>query len=243
MRVSQGWLRILHFGPEGALVTVVLHPGLCLPRYTVPTARRLAQLGMRCLVVDALAWRARGPRIEPTVPALAAAGAVWLLRIAPAGPVVLVGHSTGAQVALEAALLLQDGREDISLVMAGPTFRPEHRKVPGLARAALTAYRRDSPRELTVVRDLAKVRLDVASIVQSAQRHVPDERVAGLRVPLTVTAGVADTFAPASWLSCLAEASGSPSAVRVLPGSHNNLFTHPHEFAAVVTGSLPESTG
>jgi hypothetical protein len=42
----------------------------------------------------------------------------------------------------------------------------------------------------------------------------------------------------------VAAASGGPSArVVTLPGSHNNLFTHPEAFAALVAGSVDYRTG
>lgn len=46
------------------------------------------------------------------------------------------------------------------------------------------------------------------------------------RVPVTLTAGEADSFAPAAWLHELAEVAGGPFRVEVLPGSHNNVFPH-----------------
>jgi pimeloyl-ACP methyl ester carboxylesterase len=241
-------MRILELGPVDAGGTAVLLPGLCLPGYTLPTVRQLAAAGLRCLVVDALAWRSgrrrAAPRVAATVPVLAAATAAWLASAPPLRPLVLIGHSTGAQVALEAALLAQDGQEGMSLVMAGPTFRPEHRTVPRLGGAALTAYRRDSPRQLAAVTgDLARVRLDLLSIIRSARRHRPEARVAGLRLPLTLMAGEADSFAPASWLSQLAAASQGTPAVAVLPGSHNNFYTQPAAVAAAVSATLAGSTG
>jgi pimeloyl-ACP methyl ester carboxylesterase len=79
-------------------------------------------------------------------------------------------------------------------------------------------------------------------IVQSGQRDRPEERVRSLRVPLVLTAGEADSFAPREWMDELAAAAGGPCRVAVLPGSHNNLFTHPEEFAAVVRGAVPATS-
>ena len=57
-------------------------------------------------------------------------------------------------------------------------------------------------------------------------------------VHLLLTAGEADSFAPQAWMETVAAAAASPSArVEVLPGSHNNLFTHPEEVAALVTAA------
>ena len=118
--------------------------------------------------------------------------------------------------------------------MAGPTFVPQQRRLRRLVPAALTAYRKDTPKELVVLQNLVRVRSDVVRIVWSGPRHRPEERVRLLDVPLGLTAGEADSFAPEGWLRDLAAAAGGPSGWQVLPGSHNNLFTHPTEVADVV---------
>jgi pimeloyl-ACP methyl ester carboxylesterase len=70
-------------------------------------------------------------------------------------------------------------------------------------------------------------------------RDRPEDIVAGLRAPLTVTAGRNDAFAPQWWLEALAARAVRASAARmkVLPGSHNNPYTQPTRFAAVVLES------
>lgn len=249
-------VRTLEFGPEGAdrldgmepqhppvAGTVVLMPGLGLPRYTRPTAEALAARGLRCVVLDVLASRRDRPRVPPEVDSLARAAARWVEVSRVDGPLVLFGHSTGAQVALAAALQLQPVVPSLGVVLAGPTFQPQHRTVRGLVRAAATASGRDSPRELVVLRNLARVRTDVVRIIRSAQRDRPEERIAGLTSPLLLTAGEYDTFASLTWMQRLAAASATVSPrVLQLPGSHNNLFTHPEEVAeevARLAGSVP----
>ena len=219
----------------GPASTVVVFPGLGLPRYLLPLARSLAMSGTPCVVFDALAFRGRGRRVPPTIEGLAVAGAEWLRALNLSGPVTVLGHSTGSQVALEVVLTLQGERPDLRLVMAGPTFFPSHRQWWRLVPAALTAYRKDTPKELVVVQNLLRVRTDVARIVISGLRHRPEERVQLLRVPLRLTAGVADSFAPRTWLHELAARAGTTAEVRVLPGSHNNVFTHVDELVEVVT--------
>ena len=55
----------------------------------------------------------------------------------PAGErVVLLGHSTGAQAALQAALLVQDRRRLDAVVLAGPTVAPTQRRLDLLALAS-----------------------------------------------------------------------------------------------------------
>jgi pimeloyl-ACP methyl ester carboxylesterase len=252
-RVGGTWLRILRFAPGPAAsdrpgdalgvpesarhgVAVVM-PGLGLPRYLLPLARHLASQGLETLVLDALAWRGRGQRATPTIAGLSELAATWLLR-QHVVPTVVVGHSTGAQVALETVLRAQQARSSLALVMGGPTFTPDQRRLRGLVPAALTAYLKDPPEELVVLKDVARVRTDLVGIVQSGRRHPTDRRVGLLTVPLTVTAGEADTFAPRDWLDLLARRAGASSRAVVLPGSHNNPFAYPELFGALVLDAL-----
>jgi fermentation-respiration switch protein FrsA (DUF1100 family) len=71
-------------------------------------------------------------------------------------------------------------------------------------------------------------------------RDAPDERIRQLRVPLTLTAGEVDTFAPKEWLEQLASAAEKSPGVTVdtLSGSHNNPYTHAEQVAAVVLGAV-----
>jgi pimeloyl-ACP methyl ester carboxylesterase len=254
-RVEGGtWLRLHRFAPTGGgggstadlpalpVGTVVLVPGLGLPRYLLPVAARLAGGGLETVVVDALARHGGGRRAAPTIAGLSEVTATWLAH-REGGPTVVVGHSTGAQVALEAVLRTQRTGQALALVMAGPTFTPSQRRLRGLVPAALTAYRKDTPKELVVLKDVARVRTDLVRIVQSARRHPVEKRVPLLSVPLTVTAGEADSFAPADWLDLLAARAGAASGTEVLPGSHNNVFTHPDLFARLVVDAWQTAAG
>jgi surfactin synthase thioesterase subunit len=255
-QLPAGPVRSLWFSPPDGVVdrSVVLFPGLGLPRYLLPLAHTLAASGAEVVVFDALAFRRRRGRVVPTIHGLARAGAQWLATADLHGPVVVAGHSTGAQVALETVLsvasevrpsVASEVRPSVAsgvtvegLVMAGPTFEPRQRRLRRLAPAALKAYRKDTPRELVVLRDLARVRTDVVRIVLSGLRHRPEDRVGALPVPLTLTAGEGDAFAPRGWLERLAAAAGGRSRVVVLPGSHNNVFPHAREVAPVVLDAV-----
>lgn len=228
-------------GEEAAYPLVVMLPGLGLPSYTRPTVHALARSGVTCAVLDLPGFGTRR-RLgsSPDIVSVGRMAAAWVMAQAAGRPVVVVGHSTGAQSALGAALLVQQEREDVSLVLAGPTFRPEHRRLPRLLSATPSAYRDDRLGELVVVPDAARGHLGVLSVLRSGMRDAPEERLAGLRTPLTLTAGEHDAFAPLPWLATLAGAAVLSPKVRtvVAPGSHNNLYTHPLEVSRVITESL-----
>ena len=226
--------------PLGTPVAVLV-PGLGLPQYVFPTAEALSRLGVSCAVLDVPGFAAPGRHgSRPDVTGIGRAAAEWVQAHNLLGPLVVFGHSTGAQGALDAALRLQDTQPGLGLVMAGPTFTPRQRRLPRMAPAAATAYLRDSPGALVVVPTALRRSSGVLSVVRSGMRDAPEERLLDLRVPLTLTAGTADTFAPKQWLQQLASAAEkSPSVtVHTLSGSHNNPYTHAEQVAAVVVEAV-----
>jgi len=223
---------------------VVILPGLGLPQYVFPTAEALSRRGVLCTVLDLPGFAAAGRHgSQPHVHDIGRVAAEWVEAQAVTGPVVVLGHSTGSQAALAAALSLQKTHTQLRLVMAGPTFTPRQRRLGPLAAATWTAYRRDSPAELMVVPTAVRELTGVWSVLRSGMRDSPDERLQNLRVPLVLTAGEADSYAPADWLHRLAAASGSATVtVRPLPGSHNNPYTHPEELADVVLEAVTHAS-
>ncbi|MDV3220867.1 alpha/beta hydrolase [Intrasporangium sp.] len=241
-------VRSLHHGAQAAEGPhdpglVVLLPGLGLPGYTLPTAAAIASRGVECAVLDVPGYGSSEPRSSrPTIDAIGSVAAQWILQEAANRPVVVLGHSTGAQAALTSALGLQTHRRRLALVLAGPTFRPEHRRVLRLIAATPFAYRDDRLAEIDIM-EVLRARSDLVRLVASGLRDVPEDRVAGLFAPLSVMAGEHDSYAPPGWLSLLAASAVGSAVVRtsIIGGSHNNLYTHPDEVADVALIALEDA--
>lgn len=139
-------------------------------------------------------------------------------------------------MALRAAIEVQDVVPLAGLVLAGPVFAPTQRSLPALARAATTALHREPPRELRVLRDHWRGWRHLPALVRSGLAEQPEQMIGQLTLPVTLTAGVDDAFAPRWWLLQLAEqASRSPDVgVAQLAGSHNNPFTQPGSVADLI---------
>lgn len=215
---------------------VVIVPGLGLPFYTLPTARALVARDLDTVVLDLPGFGSNRPwPTRPNIHAVGLTAARWVEAQAPERPVVVVGHSTGAQAALTAGLALSAGRRGLSVVLAGPTFAPEQRRLRRLAAATPFAYRSDPPTELNPA-ELYRGRAGIVTMLHSGLRDAPERRIAGLPVPVTLTAGAHDAFAPLEWIDLLARSARRAPRVRtsLLGGSHNNLFTHPDEVAGLV---------
>ncbi len=237
-------VRVLDLGPAPGLVGaappvahVVVVPGLGLLGYLLPTVRELARRGAWCTVLDLPGFGTRSPlSAPPTLTGVATLAAAYLRTLPEGERVVLLGHSTGAQAAVHAARLAQDHRLPAAVVLAGPTVAPGQRTLPRLVATAPAAYRRDSPGELVVVPDLLRANRHLLPLLRSALADRPEVTVAALRSPVTLTAGEQDAFAPAWWLRALRRSAvgAAGTDLVVLPGSHNNPWTHPVELADVV---------
>ncbi|MEO3938387.1 alpha/beta fold hydrolase [Dermatophilaceae bacterium Soc4.6] len=234
-------VRTRWFGPTAARTVVAVLPGLGLPSYVRPLADDLARRGVACVVLDLPGFGSTAGLVcAPDVLAMGETAADWVDGFDPARRVIVLGHSTGAQAALATVLRVQGTRPDSALVLCGPTFHPSHRRLLGLAVATSTAYRRDSPQEVVVVPDLVRGNIGVARIIRSGMRDRPEVRITGLELPVLLTAGRADSYAPASWLETLAaRATRSPQvSTAVLDGSHNNLYTHGEALAGTVLDTV-----
>ena len=224
-------------GRQRQLPELVFVPGLGAPRYLLPWLRLVAAW-TRVTVLELPGWwYGRARSCPPTVAGIGTAVGDWL-QATGRRDVVLVGHSTGAQAVLRAAL---DYRPLVAgVVLAGPTFTPAARTVSGLLRALAATLPRERPGELAAVlpRYLHSGGLPMLRLVRSAMADPMEERIGVLRMPLLVLTGRADRLADPDWARQLAE-TGSGSCV-VLPGAHNFCYSHPAPAAEQLRATVGE---
>ena len=204
-----GPIRVHAVGRCEELPELVFVPGLGAPGYLVPWLRAVAGW-TRATVLELPGWRGgRARSCPPTVVGIGAALSGWL-------QVVLVGHSTGAQAVLHAAVRYRPAVTGI--VLAGPTFTPAARNLPGLLRALAATLPRERPGELAAVLPdyLRSGGLAMVRLLRSGMAHEPERRIGELDRPLLVVTGTADR---------LADIGGGDWAV--LPGAHNFCYSHP----------------
>ncbi|MEU1014019.1 alpha/beta hydrolase [Streptomyces sp. NPDC005890] len=230
-----GRARVRSFGTlrlQGRRHLVVLVPGLGAPGYLLSTADRCARSGpVRVLDVPGFE-DPLGPACAVTLGSLADTVSRWLAEVAPA-PVVLAGHSTGAQVALHAAARRPD--RVAALVLLAPTFPPHLRRTgplvrafartalhesPGVLPAVLPAYLKAGPRRLT-------------ACVRSAQSDAPEQLMPAVHCPVTVAVGERDALSPLHWADGLASRT-SHGRVVLVPGAHSFPHTSPGITAVVL---------
>lgn len=158
--------------------------------------------------------------------------AAWL-RAAPRGPVLLMGHSTGAQAALRAALTVPD--QVAGLVLVGPTFPPRLRRWAPLITQTVRTALREPPKELpTVLPEWVRGRSRILTLLRSAMADQPEHAVPHLTCPLLVLRGRHDAVSPEDWAELLAARGRKVT----LPGAHNIPFTHPELMSAAIQGLL-----
>lgn len=234
-------VRVHRLGPGGGTPTVVLLHGAGLSaRYLLRLAMDLAA-DAEVVVLDLPgAAGLPGPRRALSVPGQA--GAVHrVLRILEVGPVVLLGHSMGAQLAVE--LLARQPATYRDAVLVGPPVNAAERTLPRqLLRFAQTAVH-----EPARFRQLA-LRAYLATATDWLFRAVPvmlgypiEERIAAVdpAARVRILRGERDRLVPAGWARELAARCGGACEVQEVPGAaHSILVGHRGAVAAAVRDLL-----
>jgi pimeloyl-ACP methyl ester carboxylesterase len=178
----------------------------------------------------------RGARRDADLsPATLGAGLGDDLRGGPT--TVLVGHSSGCQVAAHAARAA--GPSVVGLVLVGPTTDPRGRGWPALAGRWLRTAVHESPRLVPgLVRQYRQTRLRVmARAMDAARRDDLRTALAGEARPVLVVRGPQDRICPQDWAERLAS-----WCVTLPGGAHMVPCTHGPDLAEALTrfvGAVP----
>lgn len=219
--------------------SVVLVHGIVSSRYLLPTAERLARTH-RVVAVDLPGFgRSTARHHDVRLPELADAlgHALEALGVRRA---VVVGHSIGAQVAVE---LARRHPEHVGgLVLAGPAGDPAVRSVLGLGgRWLATSIREPLAFNVLALRELVDV--GPRRMLSMARAAVDDPFLAklnGLGVPALVVRGEHDGVATADWAERVRGALRAPPATVIDAVAHSIVFSAPGALANLIAGFAEE---
>lgn len=156
------------------------------------------------------------------------------LRQAGIGRIHVVGHSMGAQVAVETAILSPE--TVTSLLLLGPTVnRAEHHAVlQGLRLAQDTLREKPAVNGILLTDYLRAGPPWYLSTLRRMMKHRLEDRLARVSCPVAVVRGARDPIAPSSWLTRLQEAHPGTLLGEVPGGPHVLMWNRPAETAAWV---------
>jgi pimeloyl-ACP methyl ester carboxylesterase len=217
--------------PRPGVPQIVLVQGMAVADYLLPG---LAAFGdwTRAHLLELPGFGGSGePPHELSVPEFGRAVADWL-SVQQVGPVVLAGHSSGTQVAAEAAA----GNPAVAgLVLASPTVDPVARGMirllvrwrldgrhepPGLSESHKSEWKRAGARRLV-------------HLVRAHLRHRLEDPVRRLAVPLLVLRGADDRLSTTAWANGLAASVADGEFVE-LPGAHTFVWRDPQAWSPPV---------
>ncbi len=234
---SYGWTGGGSAGPP----IVLIHGMGVSGRYFEPLARALAP--ERSVWIIDLPGFGRSSRPEEVldVPTLAAEVGRWLAEVGISRG-ILVGHSMGAQVAVEAAL--RQPASVSGLVLMGPTFDPTARSAwRQMMRLALSAFRERPSAWALALRDYLRCgpRRLLRTLLAGLTHHL-EERLPLVMVPALVVRGASDAVAPRRWAVEACQLLREARLIEVDGAGHAVQHKRPEEAARAVI-AFAESLG
>jgi pimeloyl-ACP methyl ester carboxylesterase len=220
----QGRMRSRILGEPGAAPPVVAVMGMAVSDYLLPALAALRWTRSHLLDLPGLAGSG-APPAPLDVPGYADAVANWLAA-ADLPPVVLIGHSSGTQVAARAAALRPD--RVAALVLAAPTIDPAYRSWPKV----LVRWRLDSRFPMPGLEENHRPEWKRAGLRQIAHlisvhlRDRMEDVLPGITCPTLVIRGEQDKLSTRRWAKDLAARAENGRFVEV-PGPHTFLWRDP----------------
>ena len=216
-------------GPD----VVLVHGIGASPRYFEPLVRELSQdHAVHSVELPGHAGLERPDK--PLTMAGYGAAIAGALRQAGIDDAVLVGHSMGCQVAVEAALA--DPDLAAALLLLAPTVNREERRMAEQAfRLAQDTLREEAAVNAVVFSDYLRTgpRWYLGTL-RRMMGHRLEERLARVSCPAAVVAGTRDPIVPGSWLLRLEQARPGIQVGEVPAAPHVLMWNHPAQAAAWV---------
>lgn len=233
-RTAVGGLEVHGVGTFGAAAgrpTFVLIHGLGLSsRSLLPLAARLARVAsVYAPDLPGFGISSR-PRRALDIAELADAVAAWM-RANAIERAVLVGHSLGSQVAVEAAL--RHPELVAKIVLVGPVVEPGWRDWLRLCfRLLLDATREPPGFILVAVGDyLTAGLLRIAATLRHVLRYEIEKRLAAVAAPVLVMRGASDPIAQQGWAERAARLPARGRVVVIADSAHGVVYTAPEAVA------------
>jgi pimeloyl-ACP methyl ester carboxylesterase len=214
--------------PRDDVPEVVVVQGLAVANYLEPA---VCELGAwtRAHLVELPGFSGSG---EPPHPLDVAQFADAVVQWLAAGPekAILVGHSSGTQVAARAAARRPGNLQ--ALVLASPTIDPRFRSL----RRVLLAWRRNhelEPKSLDEQHTPERQRAGLRRVRHALRMHLADaleDVVPQVPVPVLVLYGDQDRLCTEAWARQLSELAPRGRFCTV-PGAHSFVWTAPHAWS------------
>lgn len=219
---------------------VLLHGLGVSSRYFVPLAEELAAFG-RVFVFDLPGFGGVPHPSDPmTIEDFAATVRVALAEFGVERP-VLVGHSMGAQVAVE--LVVQAPEHGGAVVLVGPIVCPDQRQRRTVLRAFLRSVAHERvPAALRSVQGYVRAAPRwVVEVFPAMMQYPIETKVAGLRGRVAILRGAQDRLCPDHWADRLAAAaSGAQVQVATVEGAAHQVVV---DHARVVVAAALDVAG
>ncbi|WP_404320582.1 alpha/beta fold hydrolase [Arthrobacter luteolus] len=229
LRVGKTEVGLRSSGTPGPSV-VLVHGIGASPRYFEPLVRELSRdHSVHCVELPGHAGLPKPE--EPLSMAGYGAAVAQSLRQAGISEAVLVGHSMGCQVVVEAALADPDLAR--SLLLLAPTVNRAERTIAEQAlRLGQDTLREHPAVNWTVFSDYLRTgpRWYLGTL-RRMMEHRLEERLALAACPAAVVSGSRDPIVPRSWLLRLEQAGSGVQLGEVPAAPHVLMWTHPAQTA------------